>query len=90
MRSFQHQDSEQTLAQGVEEYFAANPGLARGRLTCVAVVATGCSGKTTFARQLASILGTRCFELDSLYWGDGWTLRHDFQSLARPERAGAD
>jgi len=31
MQAFQRQESLQTLAQGVEEYFAANPGLAQGR-----------------------------------------------------------
>ena len=30
MHAFQHQGAEATLAQGVEEYFAVNPGLARG------------------------------------------------------------
>jgi len=48
-------------------------------LTRIVVVGTSCSGKTTFARRLASILCTHCFELDSLYWGPGWTLRPDFQ-----------
>jgi len=33
-------------------------------LTRVGVVGTSCSGKTTFARRLASILGTQCFELE--------------------------
>lgn len=32
MHAFQQQDSGQTLAQGIAEYFAANPGLAKGRL----------------------------------------------------------
>jgi adenylate kinase family enzyme len=45
----------------------------------VVVVGTSCSGKATFARRLASILGTHRFELDSLYWGPGWKLRPDFQ-----------
>lgn len=31
MLGFQHQDSPQTLTQGLAEYFAANPGLAQGR-----------------------------------------------------------
>lgn len=31
MHSFQRQESEQTLAEAIEEYFAANPGLAQGR-----------------------------------------------------------
>ncbi|MBX3588986.1 MAG: hypothetical protein KF796_20330 [Ramlibacter sp.] len=32
MHAFQQQDTEATLAQGLEEYFAANPGLAKTRL----------------------------------------------------------
>jgi len=31
MQSFQRQESPLTLAQGIEEYFAANPGLAQAR-----------------------------------------------------------
>lgn len=31
MHAFQFQHSEQTLAQGIQEYFAANPGLVQGR-----------------------------------------------------------
>jgi len=52
-------------------------------LTRVVVVGTSCSGKTTFARRLASILGTPCFELDSLYWGPQWTPRSDFEEVVR-------
>ena len=48
-------------------------------LARVVVIGTSCSGKTTFARRLASILDTQCIELDSLYWGPKWTLRPDFQ-----------
>ncbi len=48
-------------------------------LTRVVVVGTSCSGKTTFARRLASILGAQCFELDSLYWGPEWMPRPDFE-----------
>jgi adenylate kinase family enzyme len=43
------------------------------------VVGTSCSGKTTFARRLANKLGTQGIELDSLYWGSGWTPRPDFE-----------
>ena len=42
------------------------------------MVGTSCSGKTTFARRLATSLGTQHVELDSLYWGSKWTLRPDF------------
>ncbi|CAN7768405.1 ubiquinone biosynthesis protein COQ4 [Variovorax sp. LjRoot175] len=31
MHAFEDQDSGQTLAQGIEEYFTANPGLAKDR-----------------------------------------------------------
>ena len=48
-------------------------------LARVVVVGTSCSGKTTFAHRLASNLGTQCIELDSLYWGPGWTPRPEFE-----------
>ena len=48
-------------------------------LARVVVVGTSCSGKTTLAHRLASKLGTRCVELDSLYWGPEWTPRPDFE-----------
>lgn len=48
-------------------------------LARVVVVGTSCSGKTTFARQIATTLGTQCFELDSLHWGPDWTPRPDFR-----------
>lgn len=38
----------------------------------VAVVGTSCSGKTTFARELAAALQVPTIELDALYWGPGW------------------
>ena len=44
----------------------------------VAVIGTSCSGKTTLARRLASFLGTRHVELDSLHWGPEWTPEPDF------------
>jgi adenylate kinase family enzyme len=47
-------------------------------LTRVVVVGTSCAGKTTLARRLAAILGSEHVELDSLYWGPGWTPRSDF------------
>jgi hypothetical protein len=50
--------------------------------TRTVVVGTSCSGKTTFARRLASILGAPHVELDSLYWGPDWTPRPDFQQEA--------
>jgi adenylate kinase family enzyme len=52
-------------------------------LTRVVVVGTSCSGKTTYARRLASTLATDYVELDSLYWGPEWTPRPDFQENVR-------
>ena len=45
----------------------------------VVVVGTRPSGKTTFARRLAGVLGSQHVELDALYWGPEWTPRPDFQ-----------
>jgi adenylate kinase family enzyme len=59
-------------------------------LNRVVVVGTSCSGKTTLARRLAINFGTHCVELDSLYWGPGWTPRpefeHDVLTAARQPR----
>jgi adenylate kinase family enzyme len=38
-----------------------------------AIVGTSCSGKTTLARTLSSLLGVPHTELDALYWGPDWT-----------------
>jgi energy-coupling factor transporter ATP-binding protein EcfA2 len=55
----------------------------------VSVVGTSGSGKTTFARQLAAILGSPCIELDSLYWGADWTPRADFRARVDDALRGA-
>lgn len=39
----------------------------------VIVVGTSGSGKSTFARALATAAACRYVELDRLYWGPGWT-----------------
>ena len=50
----------------------------------VVVVGTSCSGKTTLARDIASILEIPHFELDVLHWGANWTIRNDFkESVAK-------
>jgi adenylate kinase family enzyme len=41
-------------------------------LARVVVVGSSCSGKTTFARELAAALGSPHVELDALHWGPGW------------------
>jgi adenylate kinase family enzyme len=38
----------------------------------VVVVGTSCSGKSTFARAMASRQGIACVELDALFWEPGW------------------
>jgi adenylate kinase family enzyme len=52
-------------------------------LTRVCVVGTSGSGKTTFARRLACIVGRSHTELDVLHWGPNWTARPEFVDLAR-------
>jgi adenylate kinase family enzyme len=44
----------------------------------IVVVGTSCSGKTTFARALAKILGRPHIELDALHWGPNWSYMLDF------------
>ena len=53
----------------------------------IAVVGTSCSGKTTFARSLAAILGFPHIELDVLHWLPGWEERplEDFRKVVGKE-----
>jgi adenylate kinase family enzyme len=39
----------------------------------IVVVGTSCSGKTTLARKLATVLAVPHIELDVIHWGPGWT-----------------
>jgi adenylate kinase family enzyme len=59
-------------------------------LSRVMVVGTSCSGKTTFARDLATRLDTPHVELDALYWLPGWIEREPsaFLSLIDEKTAG--
>jgi adenylate kinase family enzyme len=52
-------------------------------LTRVTVVGTSGAGKTTFASELAALLGTPHVELDALYWGPNWRPRDDFVERVR-------
>ena len=44
----------------------------------IAIVGLSCSGKTTFACELAKKLEYPHIELDSLFWGQNWTRRNEF------------
>ena len=56
------------------------------------VIGTSCSGKTTFARELAQLLGSRHVELDPLHWGGNWTARpqEEFRRLVSQQISGDD
>lgn len=53
------------------------PPTARWSLDRTLVVGTSCCGKTTLARRLGGILGSRHIELDALHWGPDWTAKPD-------------
>ena len=41
------------------------------------VIGTSGSGKTTFGRELASVLDLPFIEMDAIYWGPDWTFPPD-------------
>ena len=51
----------------------------------VVVVGTSCSGKTTYARQLARSLNVSHIELDAIHWQSNWRPRsvESFRKLVR-------
>jgi len=55
----------------------------------VSVVGTSCSGKTTFAENLARILNVKHIELDAIYWLPDWVERPHDEFLSLVERAAA-
>ncbi len=54
------------------------------QLKRVVIIGTSCSGKTTFARNLAQELKVQHIELDSIHWKPNWTPtpKEEFRSLA--------
>ncbi len=56
----------------------------------VSVVGTSCSGKTTFAGNLARILRLKHVELDAIYWLPDWVERPKDEFLDLVEKAAAD
>ena len=53
------------------------------------VIGTSCTGKTTFARALAALLGTPAIELDALHWLPGWQEREAAGFMALVGQAAA-
>lgn len=51
------------------------------------VVGTSGTGKTTFSRELAAVLGLPCIEMDRLFWLPGWQEPREEDFLARLGRA---
>ena len=47
------------------------------------VIGTSGSGKTTFGRQLAEILGLPFLELDAIFWGPDWSTPEDAELFNR-------
>ena len=56
----------------------------------IVVVGTSCSGKTTFAANLASIVNRKHIELDAIYWLPDWVERpkDEFLDLVAKETEG--
>jgi len=60
------------------------------KLRRVSVVGTSCSGKTTFAENLAQVLKIKHIELDAINWLPDWVERpkEEFLDLVEKEAAG--
>jgi adenylate kinase family enzyme len=54
-----------------------------GSLERIVVVGASGSGKTTFAHDLAKILGAPHVELDALYWGPNWIANSEEDILGK-------
>lgn len=68
------------------------PNIKFENLRRVAIVGTSCSGKTTFASNLASVLNVKYIELDAINWLPDWVARppDEFASLVEAEIANED
>ncbi len=60
------------------------------RLKRVSVVGTSCSGKTTFAKNLARILNIEYIELDAIHWLPDWVERPKDEFLDLVGKAAAN
>lgn len=47
----------------------------------IVVIGSSCAGKTTFARELASVRGCPRIELDELFWSADWTPKPQSEFL---------
>jgi len=56
----------------------------------ISVVGTSCSGKTTFAKNLAQILNVKHIELDAINWLPDWVERPKEEFLSLVEKAADD
>lgn len=65
------------------------PVAVQDRMERVIVIGTSCCGKTTFARQLANVLGSPRIELDELYWSPNWVPKpeREFRELTEAATA---
>lgn len=61
---------------------AGNPA---GPLERINVIGTSGSGKTTFARDLARLLGLPCYEMDALFWKPRWRESSDEELFRKVE-----
>lgn len=64
-----------------------NPAIKLERLKRVSVVGTSCSGKSTFAKNLASILNVKHIELDAINFLPDWVERPKDEFLSLVEKA---
>lgn len=53
--------------------------IVKNEMKRIVVVGTSCSGKTTLAAGIASILDIPHIELDVFHWGADWTIKTDFE-----------